>query len=148
MATILYIDRDETAQNFIHSVLGQKYNLLSATDGPTAVQYCAMIQPDLILISLELHDIDGYELTCRLRMFMPQTPVQVVGKLAPEEGDSKADDNQLKNFMAHANGVLTMPLEAQELLERVQSLIPSAAQIPVIPPSLLDGNISQEHKLV
>ena len=41
MATILYIDQDETAQKFIQSILGKQHNVITAGDAPTAIQYCA-----------------------------------------------------------------------------------------------------------
>jgi CheY-like chemotaxis protein len=52
MATILHIDHDDITQRFVKATLGHEYNVVSATDGPTAIQYCAMIQPDLILMDL------------------------------------------------------------------------------------------------
>ncbi len=104
MATIIYIDSSEKAHQTVQAVLGLQHNLLSAPDGPTAVQYCAMLQPDLILLNTALSAVDPVELTSRLKMFMPQTPILLIGG---EIGDVPGDDhlstpysyNQLETFL-------------------------------------------------
>ncbi|HXV96894.1 MAG TPA: response regulator, partial [Anaerolineae bacterium] len=100
MATILYVDYDEAAQRLIQAALGKQYNIIIAADGPTAIQYCAMIQPDLILIDLALPDIDGYELVSRLKMFMPQTPILVIG-------NDNFERDKPPGFVTNSNGLLT-----------------------------------------
>ena len=43
MATLLYIDQDEASQQLIQATLGQHYNIITVADGPTAIQYCAIM---------------------------------------------------------------------------------------------------------
>ena len=123
MATILHIDPDETAQKFVRSTLGYQYNVMSAADGPTAIQYCAMIQPDLILMDLALPDIDGYELTSRLKMFMPQVPILVLMAHQP-------NSDQLQTTAVDSDGVLTKPIDEDKLWQAVQSFLPQPGQLP------------------
>ncbi|NJN93168.1 MAG: GAF domain-containing protein [Anaerolineales bacterium] len=119
MATILSIECDEAAQKIIESALGRQYNVVMAGDGPTAVQYCAMIQPDLILIDLALPEIEGPELVARLKMFMPQTPILVFGQ-----------DEAGQNLVPHATGFLSKPVQTEALLKNVHSLLPPPAISP------------------
>jgi len=121
MATILHIDPDEVAQKFIRATLGHQYNVVSATDGPTAIQYCAMIQPDLIVMDLDLPDTNGHELTSRLKMFMPQTPILVTA--APNGG-------QLQQPVAGSDGLLTKPINENKLWHTINSLLPQPATLP------------------
>lgn len=121
MATVLHIDQDEAAQSAVLSLLGQHYNLVSATDGPTAVQYCAMIQPDLILIDFNAMAGDAAELTSRLKMFMPQTPILALAdEPLPERAGPDIDD------------LLIKPVAAPALLQRIQSFLPPPDQLPEI----------------
>ncbi len=129
MATILYVDFDETAQKLVQSTLGKQYNIITAVDGPTAIQYCAMIQPDLILINLALPDIDGGELVSRLKMFMPQTPVLVVS-------DYHLASDKLQNVITTSDGILTKPFQVDELLHRVYSFLPPITTPPQSPAAL------------
>lgn len=116
MATILHVNHEDEAQKSIQEELGEQYNWISATDAPTAIQYCAMIQPDLILMDLDLPDVDGRELTLRLKMFMPQTPIlNIVSKHStlklPEVSIAGSDD------------VIVKPINIQELQHKVQTLL-------------------------
>lgn len=122
MATILHINYDEDTQKFIQFTLGQQYNIISATDASTAIQYCAMIQPDLILMDLDLPDTDGYELTARLKMFMPQTPVLNL--------ISDSAINGRHTNITGSDGILTKPIVVADLLKSLQSLLPQPVEIP------------------
>ncbi len=137
MTTVLYVDQDEAGQNFIQSVLEQLYHLLIASDGATAVQYCAMLQPDLILINLDSPELDGLELTLRLKMFMPQTPILIIG-----EGQDSTD-KRWRELVVNANEMLTKPIDPTDLLQRIQALVPSPIPLPEFTASLQDGEISK-----
>ena len=133
MTTILHIDPDEAAQELIQSVLGQQYNVVTASDTPTAVQYCAMIQPDLILINSVLPNIDGQGLVARLKMFMPQTPILVITDHQPPPVSDTTygfDDPHARSFPADNH--LIESIDIAGLLPRVQSLVPA----PVHPSEL------------
>jgi len=139
MATILHIDPDEVVQKFVRSTLGYQYNVMAASDGPTAIQYCAMIQPDLILMELALPEIDGYELTSRLKMFMPQIPILILTARQP-------NSDQLQTAVADSDGVLTKPIEEDELWHAVQSFLPQPDRLSQFATSsgyFLDGETAE-----
>jgi signal transduction histidine kinase/CheY-like chemotaxis protein len=128
MATILHIDHNEQSQAMIQAALGGHYNIITATDEPTAIQYCAMIQPDLILMNLSLPDIDGYELATRLKMFMPQTPIL----MTTDEPPSTVREE-----------ILTTPLDQNLLFRTVQSLLSPPLQWHEVAPVLNQQAIQQ-----
>lgn len=139
MTTILYIDQDEVAQDFTRSILEPHYNLLTASDGPTAIQYCAMLQPDLILMNLTSPEIDGQELTARLKMFMPHTPILVID-------DHQQSDNH-HALDASIDGMLAWPVEPEKLLHRLQELVPPSGSLSELPTLLVD-EAAEEHAAV
>ena len=78
MSTIIHINPDSAVQQWVKEVLEPWYTLVSVADAPTAIQYCAMIHPNLIIINADQPDFR--ELTTRLKMFMPQTPMLVLAQ--------------------------------------------------------------------
>lgn len=112
MLTILHVSHDDESQRFIQEVLGQHYNFISVTDTPSAVHYCAMIQPDLILVDLDLPDDDGRELTLRLKMFMPQTPILNIAT-------DQSDQSQVQTLVADSDDILLRPVTTGQLVEKL-----------------------------
>jgi GAF domain-containing protein/anti-sigma regulatory factor (Ser/Thr protein kinase) len=90
-----------------------------------------MIQPDLILIDLALPDIDGHELVSRLKLFMPQTPILVIG-------DNQSGFDSYPGNVIIFNGFLPKPLQTETLQCSVQALLPSSARPYTWPTSLSD----------
>ncbi|MDX1521858.1 MAG: GAF domain-containing protein [Anaerolineae bacterium] len=118
MANILYIDQDELSQQFVQSQLDASHTVIAAYDGPTAIQYSAMIQPDIILMNLALPDIEGPELAARLKMFMPQTPILLV---------LNSDTIELEGAHLEIDfaGTLKKPIDLPSLNHHIESLLAS-----------------------
>ncbi len=132
MATILYVGHDEMAQQLIQASLGHQYNVVTTSSGPTAVQYCAMIQPDLIVIDLALTDIDRPELIARLKAFMPQTPVVVIGAEHSRQAISRADS------------FLPKPLDGAALKRTIQAFIPPPVKLPELVSTLPEHEVVEQ----
>ena len=123
MATLLYIDQDEASQQLIQATLGQHYNIITVSDGPTAIQYCAIMQPDLVFMNLTLPTINGYELASRIKTFIPEIPILIVT-------DRDFDGLEAQALAAHFDGLISKPFAAEELRQIVQSLLPFPVQLP------------------
>jgi signal transduction histidine kinase/CheY-like chemotaxis protein len=95
-----------------------------------------MIQPDLILIDLALPDFDGQELVSRLKMFMPQTPILVIGNKVRRR-------NTPPGFISNSNGVLAKPIQPAELLHQVHALLPPPTALPEFLTPLSDEAVKQ-----
>ncbi len=66
--TILYIEDNPDNRLLIKRVLeAEGYRILEAENGEDGVQQAVKFIPDLILLDINLPDIDGYEVTKRLR---------------------------------------------------------------------------------
>lgn len=68
MATVLIVEDNERNMRLMRLLLrNQGYTLLEATDGTEALVILEAQTPDIILVDIQLPDVDGLEITRRLR---------------------------------------------------------------------------------
>ena len=75
---ILYIEDNPDNRMLVKRVLeAENYQILEASSGQEGISLAAETKPDLILIDINLPDIDGYEVTRRLRKIshIANTPI-------------------------------------------------------------------------
>lgn len=99
-------------------LLAEYFEVLTASDGMTALAICDQTQVDLILLDIMMPGIDGFEVCERLK-HNPRTahiPVVMVTAL-----DQPAD--RVRGLKAGADDFLTKPVNDLQLMTRVKSLI-------------------------
>ena len=70
MTTVLVVDDEPNLVDLVRSYLEREgYAVLSAADGPTALDLARTAQPDLVVLDLMLPGLDGVEVCRRLRRF-------------------------------------------------------------------------------
>jgi two-component system, OmpR family, KDP operon response regulator KdpE len=111
--TILVIEDEPPLRAFLRVTLEeQNYKVIEATRGEEGLRHASVGQPDLVILDLGLPDIDGIEVTRRLREWtsIPIIVVSARGKELDKVGalDGGADD------------YLTKPFVVGELLARVR----------------------------
>jgi class 3 adenylate cyclase len=112
---------DDTAANvkLLAGLLeGNGYDVSVAYSGREALDSVANNPPDLILLDIMMPDLDGYEV-CRQIRKRPETallPIVMVTALDP-------GDERVKGIEAGADDFLTKPINIQEMLARVRSLL-------------------------
>lgn len=68
MSTVLYIEDDRANRTLVRRVLeAEGYDVLEAEDGRQGLEVASRKRPDLILVDISMPDMDGYEVTARLR---------------------------------------------------------------------------------
>jgi two-component system, OmpR family, KDP operon response regulator KdpE len=113
---ILLIEDEPQMQRFLRIVLqGQGYSFIEAQTGQEGLVQAATRSPDIILLDLGLPDIDGLEVTRRLREWS-EIPIIVLSAREQEQDKIKALD-------AGADDYLTKPFGAGELLARIRVAI-------------------------
>jgi len=113
---ILVIEDEPQMQRFLRIVLqGQGYSFIEAPTGQEGLVQAATRSPDIILLDLGLPDIDGLEVTRRLREWS-DIPIIVLSAREQEKDKIKALD-------AGADDYLTKPFGAGELLARIRVAI-------------------------
>jgi DNA-binding response OmpR family regulator len=94
------------------------YEVVTASDGDEALERVRDSRPDLVLLDVMMPRMNGYE-TCRAIRADPATgilPVIMVTALDPAQ-------ERIKGLEAGADDFLTKPINTQELLARVKSLL-------------------------
>ena len=118
MSTILIVDDSESARETLISMLERwDYKLLTAENGPEALDLALRTSPDLILLDVMMPNMDGFEVCRRIRS-MPQiaeVPVIILTAL----DDSEA---LLKGIEAGADDFLSKPIDRREMLARVRTI--------------------------
>jgi two-component system KDP operon response regulator KdpE len=110
---VLIVEDEQPMRRFLRAALGaQGFQLVEAVTGEEAITRAAMRPPDIVLLDLGLPDIDGFEVTRRLREWT-STPIIVLSARGQESDKIRALD-------AGADDYLTKPFATGELLARIR----------------------------
>jgi two-component system KDP operon response regulator KdpE len=110
---LLLIEDESQMRRFLRITLqSQGYRLIEATTAKEGLLQAASRNPDVVLLDLGLPDLDGLEVTRRLREWT-QTPIIIISAREQEQDKVKALD-------AGADDYLTKPFSAGELLARIR----------------------------
>jgi two-component system KDP operon response regulator KdpE len=118
---ILVVDDERPIRRFLRASLGSQYNVFEATTGEEALMAVAADRPDIIILDLGLPDMDGVEVTRRMREWT-QTPIIVVSVREQEKDKIAALD-------AGADDFLTKPFGIGELTARLRAALRRSAQV-------------------
>jgi two-component system KDP operon response regulator KdpE len=112
-ARILVIDDERQIRRMLHTSLsGHGYQVFEAANGEEGLLAAADQKPDIILLDLGLPDLDGVDVTRRLREWT-RTPIIVLSVREREQDKVSALD-------AGADDYLTKPFGMSELLARIR----------------------------
>lgn len=109
---ILIVDDERSIRRFLTASLGNQYKVFEAASGEEALQAAVTEHPDLVILDLGLPDMEGAEVTRRLREWT-QIPIIIVSVREREEDKIEALD-------AGADDYLTKPFGVGELMARVR----------------------------
>ncbi|MBF0117928.1 MAG: response regulator [Desulfobacterales bacterium] len=110
---IILIEDEYQMRRFLRITLqGHGYKVFEATTGQNGLTEVATRNPDVVLLDLGLPDIDGLEVTKRLREWT-QLPIIIISARDQE-------DDKIKTLDAGADDYLTKPFGAGELMARIR----------------------------
>lgn len=113
---VLVVDDEPAIRRFLRTTLtAHGYEVAEAAGGQEALEAVARRAPDMILLDLGLPDIDGVEVTRRLREWS-EVPIIVVSVRSAEADKVAALD-------AGADDYVTKPFGTGELLARLRAAV-------------------------
>ncbi len=121
---ILIVDDDPRALELIGLILsGQGYEVRQAGNGMAALEQARAGLPDLIILDVMMPDMDGFEVTRRLRADPQTAHIPIVMFTAKTMVDDK-----VTGFEAGADDYLSKPVHPAELVARVKAVLARGRQ--------------------
>jgi diguanylate cyclase (GGDEF)-like protein len=141
---ILIVDDEEHIRKIVKFQLEKAgYQVAVAEDGVQALRTVEELRPDLILMDLMMPNMDGYEVTRRLKANYQTSQIPVIMVTAKAALESK-----LQGYEDGANDYITKPFAINELLVRVKNVLQwSQMQRHANPLTGLPGNVSIEDEV-
>jgi two-component system KDP operon response regulator KdpE len=119
---ILVIDDEPPIRRFLRATLtNHGYDLVEAADGQAGLAQVLAHRPEIVLLDLGLPDIDGLEVTRRLREWT-NVPIIVLSARGQER-------DKVAALEAGADDYLTKPFGVAELMARMQVALRHAARL-------------------
>lgn len=118
-ARILIVDDQPTSVKLLAAKLtSEYYEVLTAVDGPAALEAVERDAPDLVLLDVMMPGMDGFDVCRRIKQNPNHThiPVVMVTALGSQE-------DRVRGLEAGADDFLTKPVDDTTLFARVRSLV-------------------------
>jgi DNA-binding response OmpR family regulator len=126
MLTVLIADDEAHVVELVRVTLeDDRVRVVEASDGATALELAAELEPELIFLDVHLPDLSGLEVCRRLRREPALAGVRIVMLTAAAQQDDIA-----RGLSAGASHYLTKPFSPVRLLSLVEGLLPRAAWLP------------------
>ncbi|HEX8087851.1 MAG TPA: response regulator [Blastocatellia bacterium] len=114
---ILVIEDDEYSRDALaHLLVAEGYQAQSANDGETGLEKAQEMQPDVIVLDLNLPGIDGKQVIEKIRGDGPLRSVPILVITGDEDRTAQAAVD------LGADGYLTKPLEFDDLIKAISGM--------------------------
>jgi two-component system alkaline phosphatase synthesis response regulator PhoP len=115
--TILVVDDEQQIVRVVKGYLENAgYRVLTAPNGEEALRQAEQHKPDLVVLDLLMPQVDGLEVTRRLRAEMPETAI-IMLTARVEEMD------RILGLKMGADDYVTKPFSPRELVARVEAVL-------------------------
>lgn len=116
---ILIVDDDVDTLRLVGLMLErQGYQIIAANNGNQAIEMAQSENPDLILLDVMMPDLDGYEVTRRLRALPTTGAIPIIMFTAKNQVDDK-----ITGFEVGADDYLTKPTQPRELFAHIKAVL-------------------------
>ena len=120
---VLIVDDEVSIRRYLRAALGAEgFATHEAKTGQEALDGVVLYHPEIIILDLGLPDIDGVEVTRRLREWS-QTPIIILSV-------REAENDKVAALDAGADDYLTKPFGTSELMARVRVALRRASKGP------------------
>jgi signal transduction histidine kinase/DNA-binding response OmpR family regulator len=121
---ILVVDDHDDMRHRVASLLGERFDVLQANDGPSAWRLVSAELPDLVVADVMMPGFDGVDLTKRIRADAETSAIGIL-LLTAKVGSEYA----VAGLQAGANDYLAKPFDASELQARCEAILQHAQRL-------------------
>ncbi|MAQ17041.1 MAG: hybrid sensor histidine kinase/response regulator [Sandaracinus sp.] len=116
MARVLHIEDDPHSRRLVAKILrAAGHEVVETDNGLEGIRLAAEVEPDLILVDINVPDLDGYEVTLRLRSISSLAGVPIVAITA--EGD------RATSLAVGADGFIGKPIQARKFAATIEKFL-------------------------
>ncbi|MGB5502973.1 MAG: response regulator, partial [Polyangiales bacterium] len=116
MARVLHIEDDPNNRRLVQKLLGAAgHEVIEAECGVDGIRLAREMVPDLVLVDINIPDLDGYEVTLRLRGMPALEDVPIVAITA--EGD------RASTLAVGCDGFIAKPIAAAHFAETIAEFL-------------------------
>ena len=121
LARVLIVDDNADMRGYLARLLGERWQVETASDGGAALERIAKRVPDLVIADVMMPVMDGFGLLRAIRTSerFSKVPVMLLSARAGEEASSEG-------LRAGADDYVVKPFSARELLARVETRLTQA----------------------
>ena len=120
--TILIVDSDESSILLLEEMIRmvfeetQDYQILSTSSGNEAISLCYENDTSLILTEINLKDVDGLEVTKKIKAFCPNVPVIIQTAFI-------TDDTEKQVYSAGADNFIAKPIDTNVMRNKIKQVL-------------------------
>jgi len=115
--TILVVDDDRTIRDVLELYLHREgYNVITAGNGPDAMEKAGRDRPDLLVLDLMLPGLDGYEVCRRLRAAAFDMPILMLTARGEEY-------ERITGLTLGADDYVVKPFSPGEVMARIKAIL-------------------------
>jgi signal transduction histidine kinase/DNA-binding response OmpR family regulator/ligand-binding sensor domain-containing protein len=116
--SLLIVEDNHELRQFLTEQLGEKFNILQASDGKQGLSIATKKLPDLIVSDLMMPVMDGVEMCQRLKNDIQTSHIPVILLTA-----KLSDETKIESYKAGADSYIAKPFSFEVLLTRIEMLI-------------------------
>ena len=125
--TVMVVDDSVTVRKVTSRLLErQGYEVVTAKDGMEAVEKIATLQPDVMLLDIEMPRMDGFEVATFVRHESDQKALPII--MITSRTGEKHREHALS---LGVNAYMGKPYQENELLDTIQQLMTESTSIPI-----------------
>lgn len=115
---LLVIDDNEDICNMINEMLGEEYNIISASNGKSGLRMATRYIPDIIVCDVMMPVMDGLECCRRLKEEVSTCHIPVIMLTA-----CSLDEQRVEGFESGVDGYMSKPFSMKVLKSHLKTLI-------------------------
>ena len=118
--TVLIVEDNPKNMKLMRDLMGvHGYRTLEASDGPAGLEAARQHRPNLVLMDIQLPQMDGYEVTRRLKA---QDETKDIPIIAVTSFAMKGEEERARE--AGCDAYVSKPIDIRKLVETVQGFLP------------------------